>query len=141
MRQIFGIALWEIKLAIRHTSFWLALIVLSVFDFMSSNLLHHSGTISYTSWGLAIWLSHRFLYIYLMLGLITIVIMRREQAERYDELIHSLPYSRYRFLLGRYLAVISSGVHSLRRSTWPPFCCSVLYGKRQSALPPTLASF
>lgn len=109
MRQIFGIALWEIKLAIRHTSFWLALIVLSVFDFMSSNLLHHSGTISYTSWGLAIWLSHRFLYIYLMLGLITIVIMRREQAERYDELIHSLPYSRYRFLLGRYLAVIFVG--------------------------------
>ncbi len=45
-----------------------------------------------------------------MLGLIAIIIMRREYAERYDGIIHSLPYAKYQFLLGRYLALVFVGI-------------------------------
>ena len=103
MISVIQIAIGEIKLAVRHVSFWIALIFLNILTLVTSNIRGSSGSITYTSWNLA---NEGNLYVYLMIGFVSIVIMRREQANGYDEIIHSLPYSKYQFVLGRYLALI-----------------------------------
>ena len=109
MMSTIRIAVWEIKLTVRHISFWLALIILNAFDFITTDIFYSMRSVSYTSWGLASWLSKRYLYMYLMLGLIAVTIMRREQSEHYEEIIHSMAYSKHQFLLGRYFALIFVG--------------------------------
>lgn len=109
MKYIIRLTLVEIKMALRHPSFWMAVVVLNIFDVYTMYNRFFMHLMPHSSWDMARYLHARIPHVSLAVGLIVIVTMRREYAERYDEILHSTSYLGWTLVLSRYMALVFIG--------------------------------